>query len=49
MQTYLEQWLRNVLRWDPKPRGGVFVNGGRPAMFRMLEDILKIKVNISVS
>lgn len=44
MQTYLEQWLRSMLRWDPRARGGGLVKAGRPAAFQMLENILEIPV-----
>ncbi|XP_060588083.1 inhibitor of nuclear factor kappa-B kinase subunit alpha-like [Ruditapes philippinarum] len=44
MQTYLEQWLRNMLRWDPKARGGGLVKAGRPAVFQMLDNILQMKI-----
>ncbi|KAL4239867.1 hypothetical protein ACF0H5_000667 [Mactra antiquata] len=44
MLTYLEQWLRNMLRWDPKARGGGLAKDNRPACFQMLENVLKMKI-----
>nr|ASE55486.1 inhibitor of nuclear factor kappa-B kinase [Cyclina sinensis] len=44
MQTYLEQWLRTMLRWDPKARGGGLLTGRRPACFQMLDNILQMKI-----
>ena len=44
MQTYLEQWLRLMLRWDPKARGGGLAKDKRPACFTMLDNILAMKV-----
>ena len=45
MQTYLEQWLRLMLRWDPKARGGGLAKDKRPACFTMLDNILAMKVS----
>ncbi|PVD39154.1 hypothetical protein C0Q70_01782 [Pomacea canaliculata] len=46
MKTYMEQWLRLMLRWDPRARGGGLVpdNTGRPRCFVMLEHILALKI-----
>lgn len=44
MQTYMEQWLRMLLRWDPKNRGGNLALDGRPTCFSMLDSILKMKI-----
>lgn len=44
MQTYLEQWLRLMLRWDPKARGGGLAKDKRPACFTMLDNILAMKI-----
>ena len=46
MQTYLEQWLRLMLRWDPKARGGGLAKDKRPACFTMLDNILAMKVSV---
>ena len=46
MQTYLEQWLRLMLRWDPKARGGGLAKDKRPACFTMLDNILAMKVSL---
>lgn len=48
MRAYLEQWLRLMLRWDPKARGGgMFPSAdglSRPRCFLLLEQILSTKV-----
>ena len=44
VQTYLEQWLRLMLRWDPRARGGGLAKQNRPACFQMLENVLQMKV-----
>ena len=44
MQAYFEQWLRFMLRWDPKARGGGLCDG-RPQCFKVLDTVLSIKVN----
>nr|QNL15279.1 inhibitor of nuclear factor kappa-B kinase subunit alpha [Littorina littorea] len=48
MTSYLEQWLRLMLRWDPKQRGGgmVQLDGSalRPKCFLLLEQILNTKI-----
>ncbi|XP_076460163.1 inhibitor of nuclear factor kappa-B kinase subunit alpha-like [Babylonia areolata] len=43
MTSYLEQWLRLMLRWDPKQRGGGVVNM-RPKCFLLLDQILNTKI-----
>ncbi|KAK7507653.1 hypothetical protein BaRGS_00001588 [Batillaria attramentaria] len=48
MKTYMEQWLRLMLRWDPKARGGgmahVADGPSRPRCFLMLEQMLSTKI-----
>ncbi|KAL3877400.1 hypothetical protein ACJMK2_035111 [Sinanodonta woodiana] len=49
MQTYIENWLRLMLRWDPKQRGGGLKPGtqegeSRPQCFVMLDNILSMKI-----
>ncbi|XP_059163878.1 inhibitor of nuclear factor kappa-B kinase subunit alpha-like [Physella acuta] len=47
LQNYLEQWLRLMLRWDPKARGGGIVQAQgieRPKCFCVLEQIMAIKI-----
>lgn len=47
--SYLEQWLRLMLRWDPKQRGGgmvqIWENAFRPKCFLLLDQILATKVS----
>jgi len=47
--SYMEQWLRLMLRWDPKQRGGGMVQTGenafRPKCFLLLDQILATKVS----
>ncbi|XP_078319529.1 inhibitor of nuclear factor kappa-B kinase subunit alpha-like [Crassostrea virginica] len=43
MQAYFEQWLRFMLRWDPKARGGGLCDG-RPQCFKVLDTVLSIKI-----
>ncbi|XP_062615186.1 inhibitor of nuclear factor kappa-B kinase subunit alpha-like [Saccostrea cucullata] len=43
MQAYFEQWLRLMLRWDPKARGGGLIEG-RPQCFKILDTMLSIKI-----
>ena len=47
--SYMEQWLRLMLRWDPKQRGGGMVqigeNAFRPKCFLLLDQILATKVS----
>jgi len=47
MQVYLEQWLRMMLRWEPKARGGGLNKEGRPACFSILDNIFNMKVTRS--
>lgn len=47
MQAYFEQWLRLMLRWDPKARGGG-LSEGRPQCFKILDTVLGIKVSLSL-
>ncbi|WAQ96309.1 IKKA-like protein [Mya arenaria] len=44
MQVYMEQWLRMMLRWDPKARGGGLNKEGRPACFSILDSIFNMKI-----
>ncbi|KAL8585012.1 hypothetical protein ACOMHN_043648 [Nucella lapillus] len=48
MTSYLEQWLRLMLRWDPKQRGGGMVQISdhifRPKCFLLLDQILITKI-----
>ncbi|KAH3861372.1 inhibitor of nuclear factor kappa-B kinase subunit alpha-like isoform X2 [Dreissena polymorpha] len=44
MQTYLEQWLRLMLRWDPKARGGGLGKDSRATCFNILETVLNMKI-----
>ncbi|XP_048762019.1 inhibitor of nuclear factor kappa-B kinase subunit alpha-like isoform X2 [Ostrea edulis] len=43
MQAYFEQWLRYMLKWDPKARGGG-LSEGRPQCFKILDTMLSIKI-----
>ncbi|ESP04014.1 hypothetical protein LOTGIDRAFT_110348 [Lottia gigantea] len=45
MQKYFEDWLRQMLRWDPKTRGGGMSNEKRQNCFLLLDRILSIKIS----
>ncbi|KAK0048450.1 inhibitor of nuclear factor kappa-B kinase subunit alpha [Biomphalaria pfeifferi] len=47
LQDYFEQWLRLMLRWDPKARGGGIINIKgieRPKCFCLLEIFTELKL-----
>nr|UCK81520.1 inhibitor of nuclear factor kappa-B kinase subunit alpha [Arenicola marina] len=43
-QSYFQQWLRLMLQWDPKHRGGGKTSTGRQACFKILEQIINFKL-----
>lgn len=43
-QAYLEKWLRLMLLWNPKQRGGGLTTERRPRCFDMLDTLLAMKV-----
>uniref|UniRef100_A0A0B6ZML0 IkappaB kinase n=1 Tax=Arion vulgaris TaxID=1028688 RepID=A0A0B6ZML0_9EUPU len=47
LQNYFEQWLRLMLRWDPKARGGGIiqvVGGERSKCFYLIEQIMALTI-----
>ena len=48
MQSYFEQWLRLMLRWDPKQRGGGLGENRRPQCFTFLDTMMDMKVHRNV-
>nr|UFQ90030.1 inhibitor of nuclear factor kappa B kinase subunit alpha [Haliotis discus hannai] len=44
MRGYFEQWLRKMLRWDAKARGGGLTPDKRPKCFNMLQHALDLKI-----
>ncbi|CAL1531320.1 unnamed protein product [Lymnaea stagnalis] len=47
LQGFFEQWLRLMLRWDPKARGGGIIQMEgveRPKCFCLLEKIIAVKI-----
>ncbi|XP_064601386.1 inhibitor of nuclear factor kappa-B kinase subunit alpha-like [Liolophura sinensis] len=45
LQVYFEQWLRMMLYWDPKARGGgIDPDQRRPNCFVLLDNLLEMKI-----